>query len=115
MLDVRKKLVQAGVRPSHIGLDYLVDEILAVAKSKKKDVKFQILHAEIARKYNTTASAVDKGIRNAIGVAMNNNPNFIRDIGGGDYHSGCNITLSDCVYAIAYQLQDNDSAVDMES
>ena len=115
MLDVRKKLVKAGIRPSHIGLDYLVDEILAVAKLKKKYVKFQSLHAEIARKYNTTVSAVDKGIRNAIGVAMNNNPDFIRDIGGCDYHSGGNITLSDCVYAIAYQLQEDESATDMES
>ena len=34
MFDVRKYLVQAGVRPSLVGLDYLTDEVLSAAKTK---------------------------------------------------------------------------------
>ena len=106
MFDVRKYLVQAGVRPSLVGLDYLTDEVLSAAKTKKENGTFRRLHADVAQKYNTTPGAVERGIRNALRSAMDNNPDFIADIGLSDCHGAGKYTLSDCVYAVVYLLQE---------
>lgn len=68
-ITVRNRLIKMGIRPNILGFHYLDEAITRVSKeylSGNWSIKFTDLYAEIARKFHTTAYAVERAMRNAI-------------------------------------------------
>lgn len=105
--DIKKHLIGVGIRPSCAGLNYLSEEIMEAMEASEK-ILFYNLHQEVAKKYNTTPGAVERGARHAMQRAMDENPNFFDDIGSSDFFWNKKFTLSDFVYSVAYQLQEKE-------
>ena len=68
--DITKMLHELGI-PAHIkGYQYLRDAISMVVRDREMmEAVTKILYPEIAKKYNTTSSRVERAIRHAIEVA----------------------------------------------
>lgn len=76
-------LKKCGIQPQLRGHDYLHEAIKLVLEDRNNMSVSKILYPRIAKKFNVTASKVERAIRNAIEIAFNNlDPNVIFEIFG---------------------------------
>ena len=70
---INKLLYEWGVQPHLLGFIYLGDAVELVSKEPKNLRQItKVLYPTIAKANNTTAPRVERGIRHAIEVALNN-------------------------------------------
>ena len=60
-----------GMKLSNKGVKYLAESIRQVAKNKRKAISFRTLYADIAKKYNTTYTAVERLMRYEVNKYVN--------------------------------------------
>lgn len=65
-LKIKKYLLEKKIPPRLCGFDYLVDAIYLRSKDSYKKRIVNGLYQEVAKKYNTTNTIVERGIRHAI-------------------------------------------------
>lgn len=60
-----------GMKISNKGVVYLADCICQVTKNKRKAISFRTLYADIAKKYDTTYTAVERLMRYEVKKCVN--------------------------------------------
>ncbi|MCI9178273.1 MAG: hypothetical protein HFJ28_07010 [Clostridia bacterium] len=69
---IRNELLKIGYNPIHIGTNYLVEGILILYISEKKEVGLNLekdIYLELSKKYNKSANAIKASIRKATDYA----------------------------------------------
>ena len=61
-----------GMKISNKGVIYLADCIRQVAKNKRKAISFRTLYADVAKKHDTTYTAVERLMRYEVNKCMDN-------------------------------------------
>ena len=70
---INKLLYEWGVPPHLLGFTYLKDAVKLISENPKNLRQItKVLYPAIAKANDTTASRVERAIRHAIGVALNN-------------------------------------------
>ena len=60
-----------GMKLSNKGVKYLAESIRQVAKNKRKAISFRTLYSDIAKKYDTTYTAVERLMRYEVNKYVN--------------------------------------------
>jgi len=68
-VEIQKELLYIGIKPSLKGFDYIATAIELYDVNKK----LTDLYIQVAEKYNTKASRVERAIRNAKELMLNDN------------------------------------------
>lgn len=103
--QIRKTLMRLRVPASVKGYNYLKDAVLIVLEDENKRIT-KVIYPEIAKKYRTTPSRVERAIRHAIELSWANralNPEEYQKIFG--FTEGHHLTNSQFIFGLAEYLR----------
>ncbi len=111
---IKKELQALGVSPALLGYHYLAESIYIVKDHYSKGnvtIKVTCIYKQVAKKFNSSASRVERAIRNAIEIAFERGPReLLEKFGYLSSISSGKITNSCFICTIAEQLVTNQTA-----